>query len=113
MLVTLNEGYGLGNTLLCPCCGGEYLHHESVKVYDRNEDAKQTRVTMVGSTIAVATTDSERSGNPSSRRDGLSIDFWCESCSGYDENKPPAKTMRLHILQHKGNTYLRWEILTQ
>lgn len=27
--------------LLCPSCGGNYLHHERVTVYDRREDAER------------------------------------------------------------------------
>lgn len=110
MLVKLNDGYGLGNTLLCPCCGGEYLHHDTVSVFMRPEDAESTLVTTVSATASI--TDllpSNVSGNPSSRRGGITISFWCESCHGDPEhiNKP---LFKLHIAQHKGNTFLNWKV---
>lgn len=111
MNVTLNDGYGLGNTLVCPCCNEEYLHHGTVTVFDRNEDAPFVRKTTVADYVGVASVDNESSGNPSGRRTGLSIEFWCEHCSPFDENDNPKNTMLLHILQHKGNTCLHWEIL--
>jgi hypothetical protein len=38
-------------------------------------------------------------GNPSSRRNGVVIRFWCEDCDVISE---------LTLEQHKGNTLLRW-----
>lgn len=112
MNVTLNAGYGLGNTLTCPCCNEEYLHHGTVTVFDRNEDAPFVRKTTVADYVGVASVDNESSGNPSGRRTGLTIEFWCETCGGCDEDGNITKPMLLHILQNKGNTYLHWEVLT-
>jgi hypothetical protein len=46
---------------------------------------------------------SDGSGNPSSRRNGLSIKFWCEGCKGVDED-----ILELTISPHKGSTLLGW-----
>ena len=86
------EGYGA--ELICPACDGTHMHHERVEVFEREEDA------VVGLHVTVAdmqvTTDMSLEGNPSRRRDGLAIRFWCEECGG--------KSL-LTISQHKGNTY--------
>lgn len=87
------EGYGA--ELVCPSCGFNFLHHDKVEVFERNEDAPNgVHVTIEESK---ATVDTSLQGNPSSRRHGLKIYFWCEGC----EAKPV-----LSISQHKGNTYV-------
>ena len=43
----------------------------------------------------VATVDTSVTGNPSRRRHGLKIYFWCEGCSSKSE---------LSVSQHKGVT---------
>ena len=86
--------------LLCPRCGADNLHHGAVTTYDRAEDGKAVIETKVdGSSIAV---DASSTGidNPSGRRDGLVIDFWCEQCG----NAP----IQLCIGQHKGSTEIGW-----
>jgi hypothetical protein len=86
--------------LNCPDCGFNYLHHDRVTIYDRGEDAERTIRTEVNRGHAVtALLPSAMAENPSSRRDGLSIRFWCEGC--------PA-TPELTIAQHKGQTFLAW-----
>jgi hypothetical protein len=42
---------------------------------------------------------SHRVGNPSSRRGGVAIRFWCEGCDSAPE---------LTLEQHKGETHLHW-----
>mgnify|MGYP006289034227 CR=1 FL=1 len=77
--------------LVCPDCGDNYLHHQSITVYNRYEDAKETRVTHLGTnmdgftsgdpdSMTSATVNSDDCDNPSSRRHGLQIRFWCETC---------------------------------
>ena len=44
--------------------------------------------------------DTDIRDNPSARRYGLRIFFWCEHCCAVPV---------LNIYQHKGNTFLRWE----
>ncbi len=110
MRVTVGENYGLGETLLCPCCGGTYLHHDTVFVFNRREDAEMVNKTTVeGTRVVTEVVEDRTSGNPSGRRTGLSVDFWCELC-GVDKDGEPTKNMRLHILQHKGNTFMQWEV---
>ena len=46
--------------------------------------------------VAVGTDQAE---NPSPRRDGVAIQFWCEACPS---------TPVLHIYQHKGDTMINW-----
>lgn len=84
--------------LLCPHCGGEYLHHGKVHVHNRDrEDGDTTKITVSGLKSKRRTTGG--GGNPSGRRDGVVIDFWCEHCTA----KP-----QLCIAQHKGLTYIGW-----
>jgi hypothetical protein len=86
--------------LTCPACGSNNLHHDRVLVFSRDEDAEATTVTEVTSErTVIATTPSRAANNPSSRRDGLAIKFWCENCSAKPE---------LTIAQHKGETQIGW-----
>jgi len=88
-----HEGYGA--ELACPSCGFNYLHHDKVEVFECGEDA--THGVHVTVADAKAAFDTSLEGNPSSRRHGLKIYFWCEGC----KTKPV-----LSISQHKGNTYV-------
>lgn len=88
-----HEGYGA--ELLCPSCSSNYLHHAGVEVFECGEDA--THGVHVTVADGKATCDSSLDGNPSARRHGLKITFWCEGC----DVKPV-----LSISQHKGNTYV-------
>lgn len=89
------------NELLCPHCGNNYLHHAEVEVFTRHEDADKTLLTTVGYfNTNTAWTDSEVLLNPSSRRGGIRIKFWCESCT---------HESYLTMAQHKGVTIMEWE----
>lgn len=91
--------------LECPRCRASLLHHGAVKVFDRHEDAASVTMTTVsGGTVSMATVGAVGSGNPSSRRDGLSIRFWCEGCGG----DTPDDVIELTIAQHKGATEIGW-----
>lgn len=86
--------------LECPCCGSEYLHHAKVTIFDRGEDAETVvRTEVQGSKLSVNPLD-QGQGNPSSRRDGVTVDFWCEGCG--------ASPITLTIGQHKGMTEIGW-----
>lgn len=93
--------------LACPNCQAnpsnsftEQLHHDLVTVYERREDAEHVTVTQVLSgQITMKIVPSQGSGNPSSRRHGLTIRFWCELCDQISE---------LTVEQHKGSTFLGW-----
>jgi hypothetical protein len=88
-----------GDTLVCPGCGEEYLHHGRVVVYSREEDSSLVVRTTIDGTALEQFQVENSSDNPSSRRDGLTIAFWCEGCD---------KTHELTIAQHKGSSLVRW-----
>lgn len=101
------------NELLCPVCNGNNLHHNAVIHYHRREDADAVRVTSVeGDEFNSSIVPNETSGNPSRRRDGIAIEFWCENCHGGGEDSDTEfpEYFRLQIQQHKGTTYLDWGI---
>jgi hypothetical protein len=92
------------SVLECPHCPDaieSYLHHGTVTVYVRGEDAPQVKKTVVSDDGAAATSEiaDTYSGNPSCRRDGLTISFWCELCH---------RTSELTLAQHKGQTEIAW-----
>jgi hypothetical protein len=91
------DGYDF--KLLCPRCGDNYLHHCAVSVFSRpREDGPVTVTTVHDSGQVEIGPITARS--PSSRRDGLTIAFWCECCGATD--------LELAISQHKGNTHAGW-----
>jgi hypothetical protein len=88
--------------LVCPRChdSHSYLHHGKVTVYDRREGAPRlTKIEVLNGAALIKRVDSDGSGNPSTRRDGLAIHFECEICGLSSE---------LTIAQHKGQTWLGW-----
>ncbi len=90
----------MDSILCCPKCRGENLHQEQTQVFIRpTEDGPVQVITTSawGDVLDSPDTDSE---NPSLRRDGLVIYFYCENCS----HKPVLK-----IYQHKGTTYIEVE----
>jgi hypothetical protein len=93
--------------LCCPRCleldrDRGNLHAVQIIAYDRGEDAALTKVTTVYNGIAgTALLPSAIAGNPSSRRDGVVIEFACEQCGD-----GPSLT----IAQHKGDTLIAWRI---
>lgn len=95
-IVRFDDGYC---RMMCPSCKAEEsnLHHSIVEIFNREEDEKN------GFHVAIqdkkVTIDTDIQQNPSPRRSGLSIVFWCEQC---------CETNILDILQHKGMSYMRW-----
>jgi hypothetical protein len=87
---------GHGPHLLCPKCNSDYLRHERVVVFERGED-DETGLRVIVSERRAAI-DNSLTGNPSSRRDGITIYFSCESCH---------TNSKLEIAQHKGQTEVR------
>lgn len=91
----------MGGLTLCPDCGGNNLHHGKVEVFTR--DAEDSDVGIHVSTDgAKATIDGCLDDNPSRRRDGLNVHFWCENCRSHPI---------LSIVQHKGSTYIQFKTL--
>jgi len=74
--------------LLCPACGERYLHLGAVELFVRNgEDAAEgmkvavdTGGHLCGQPIGVKVTPKVGPDNPSARRDGVKLKFWCETC---------------------------------
>jgi len=86
------------NTLHCPACSGGYLHQTQVEIFNRGEDADTgNHVFVAGDHVQV---DRDLKGNPSRRRQGLTIHFDCEGCTA---------NVRMHVSQHKGNTCVSME----
>jgi len=97
-LSTFNDA----SDLICPRCGGEDMHQEQVCLYNREEDEEETLVIESSDTsnkrVSIYTIDSTSiMKNPSPRRHGLTITFYCEGCS---------KRSKLYIIQHKGHTFV-------
>lgn len=84
--------------LECPSCGGEYLHHKQVWVYERDaEDGPGTVVLVKGS--ADVRVERRPADELPGRRDSLMVQFFCENCDA-------EPTMMVE--QHKGQTLLHW-----
>jgi len=88
------------NGLQCPNCHLNYLHQDKIEVFSRIEDSPVGIHAVV--LKGTATLDHSMEGNPSSRRAGVRIEFFCEGCD---------KRSELTISQHKGITYLETNIL--
>jgi hypothetical protein len=94
----------LFDTLLhCPECGGENLHHGTVEVFNRRVEDMPSMAVLIPDDGGPRTGDPSR--NPSSRRNGIAIGFWCEACG--DDRGGEMHT--LNIYQHKGSTYIEWD----
>lgn len=82
--------------LVCPACGGDYLHQEKVEVgFRRVEDETLSSVAItsrLGTSLHGLTVPG--------RRDAIRIYFDCENC---------ARSLRMLIKQHKGQTLIEWE----
>jgi|GEM_PF-1685699 hypothetical protein len=95
-------------SLCCPNCNNAYgLHHDKITIWNRRkEDHDGVRFTIKGTSLTSKLIDGGDSlggpkENPSKRRDGLVIEFWCEHC-------PEIKPINLRIAQHKGITLMGW-----
>jgi hypothetical protein len=86
-----------GDWLLCPNCGEFYLHHDRVTIFERSEEDAPSHSLEVDGIWKMRKV--EGGDNPSCRRDGVAVRFWCECCSAISE---------LTIAQHKGTTIMRW-----
>jgi hypothetical protein len=94
---------GSASNLICPRCGSGDICHSGAVFYQRGEDAPSlVRIAVEGSNVGTSVIPSEKSGNPSSRRHGMTIQFDCEQCSSEGD------VLELNIAQHKGVTLLSW-----
>jgi hypothetical protein len=89
--------FGEDFQLICPKCGFDHTHLESVEYFGRHEDDEiGTHATM---NINGCKVDDCLDGNPSDRRDGLILHFTCEDGCEFD----------ILIFQHKGGTYFHFK----
>jgi len=84
--------------LICPFCGGEFLHHGIVNVYTRREeDAPVSRVSVDDdgnlSTKQIGDNDSD----PTERRGAVTIEFRCEQCE---------RKFQMEVRQNRGRTII-------
>ena len=105
----------MDRVIKCRHCGEDYMHHQDIDIYDRGEDDR------TGMHVNLHRTQSEGYGwhdehpksnnlvvdgnmkdNPSMRRTGLTIDFWCENCGNIT---------RMNIVQHKGHSFMHIEAI--
>jgi hypothetical protein len=119
---------------ICPTCGQDNTHQGKVQVFNRSGEDEEhgLNITIQGAVYDVKST---MDGNPSSRRQGLIIEFRCEQChdsviDDYEElldfiypGVPLAEKKKIceyrkrvarpyhryMIYQHKGTTYHRVE----
>ena len=96
----MNTRIMTNGVLLCPHCGGDYLRHQQIDVFNRarEDSADGLAITIRG--CAEQTSTDAQEGNPSHRRDGMRIMFLCEGCD---------QMSHLTIVQHKGQTFMEWE----
>lgn len=103
--------------LHCPNCGHSEMHHDRVDVWEAGEMAPNgtaLHVSVRGVDALesfgsgrprlppIVAVDANEDGNPSSRRQGLSIRLWCEGCHWRS---------KLTIAQHKGCTLVEHEAI--
>jgi len=92
-----------GTVAKCPECDGEYLHQSGVEAFFRDSECAMTGAHVTASTDddrpPSMSADRSMAGNPSPRRDGMMIRFWCECCGA---------VVGMYVMQHKGQTFIRW-----
>ncbi len=99
------EDQGGALALKCPMCAKKgfegHIQHQQIETYERNEDKEVgTYVSIKGEDVKI---DKENTltGNPSNRRSGIAITFWCDNCHA---------TSRLELAQHKGQTLVDFKV---
>ena len=91
--------YPGGVVACCAHCGGNNTHQETVTIFDWGEGATSGVLVSYGPHPGELTTryDDRLANNPSSRRQGLTIQLACETCE---------KVTFLDVYQHKGETLI-------
>lgn len=86
--------------VVCPKCGFEYVHHDDgpVEVWQRFEDTDDPGYAVLSGGRGVRAISPAE--NPSLRRSGIRLHFWCEGCG---------EKFALTFAQHKGETFVNWE----
>ena len=86
--------------LECPQCGDNNLHQGKCSVYWREKEDSTAGLQIQSNESREVSINLHVEGNPSDRRDGIRIEFWCEGCDVHPS---------LAIVQHKGKTFVYWE----
>lgn len=96
-MIKMTEFGNMGGILHCPKCDHEEnMHQMKVDVFQRLEDHKDgVHVAMLDRKVFI---NSDIKKNPSPRRDGLTIHFYCSYCG---------TNSKMDIFQHKGNTFMK------
>lgn len=77
--------------------GDDYLHFMGLEIFERLEDAETGQhITVFGDEITVS---DDITGNPSSRRDAVSL-YFCSELGPH---------VRMDIIQHKGQTLVQFQ----
>lgn len=105
LLARIAEINGCESVAMCPNCGFDHIHQRHIEVFSRSEDSEATSIVKISGhdtnkSIATVETSGDPMLNPSSRRQGLTIYFNCENCES---------NILLHVYQHKGQTFMKWE----
>lgn len=105
MLKSRRIGFDTHGPLKCPRCGNSYLHQKDVQVFHRLEDDPVVRVITVkdGEVESIPFPNND-TFNPSTRRHGMIVFFYCENCG--PENG--SADLYMTIAQHKGETLMEW-----
>ena len=83
--------------IMCPVCNFDYTHQGAIEIFERSEDEKDgNHVKILDDNIQV---NRDLTGNPSPRRQGVTLEMKCES----------EHPFKLHIYQHKGQTFIETE----
>jgi len=85
--------------LACPHCGEAFLHQYKTEIFDRDEDDIEGLHVITDREKGIII-KKDLEGNPSKRRDGLRIHFFCEICQA---------SCALEIYQHKGQTFVNFK----
>lgn len=90
--------------LCCPSCHERYIHHTYIKIYQREHEDAPSQLQQINpldkpKLLGQKPYFSDR--NPSLRRDGIRVGFWCETCDDHFE---------LKIAQHKGLTLVDFDV---
>ena len=88
------------DVLICPKCGGEYLHQESVVSSFRDCEDHDGLITIAKTKKSVSLRTESK--NLPGRRDCAQISFKCENCESH---------ICLCFLQNKGQTDVYWREL--
>jgi hypothetical protein len=94
------------DSLVCPKCGGDNLHHRTVLTHHREtEDSAGIEVLVSHEGVTGRHIDAD-SPLFAGRRNDLVIEFTCERCD--DPTADPPVVFLLRIMQHKGRTLVEW-----